>query len=388
MNQDDNCDQPHPADIENCSTERYPIGFAAGKEYVSSTIVSGKPVKAKGYGHGSSEVSQAEADEQALERAKEHAARLLGLKINVRCYLADLCIRSMNPPTKGIIPRVAPLSNLVNERAWEGLDKKRASEYRVTAFIPHLNTIESLLMAVELLRAQTERPFIIIGDTGSPREVCNMLEVLREDSEDLDIHYIRASSYQHSSEPVTAAMDLAQSICQTEYMFHTHSDCFLRRFDFLESLMQICDQSRPVVGYRMSPRDWVTKEWEFMVGHTATLLHMPTIHKLGATWSMSRMHHEFGYGFESKGGWPDTEICFNRILKREGVKPIFIGHDTNYERYKDSNIDHCRSHAGSRVYAQQYFEAKASKWIKGAIRDGQARIKKGQEIARSFVNES
>ena len=239
------------------------------------------------------------------------------------------------------------------------------------AAIPHLNTIETLRVCIEVLRAQSLRPFIMVIDTGSPPEVCAQLEAMRAD--DLELHFLAANGYQHSSEPVTFALDTAQSRCPCELMFHTHADCFLRRRDFLETTARQCSAATPVIGYRMSPRAWATDEWQWMVGHTATMLHMPTIRRIGATWSMQRMHHAFGYDWKNLGAWPDTETGFNHALRDAGVTPLFIGDDRNGERQVDDNIDHARSYAGSKTYSAHY-HAKASEWMTDALREAGERI--------------
>lgn len=241
----------------------------------------------------------------------------------------------------------------------------------VTVAIPHLNTIEPLKVAIECWRNQTIRPYIIIVDTGSCPDVCDVLELMR--AEDLEIHYIKSGGYHNSSAPVTAALDLAQSICTSEYLFHTHSDVFPRRDDLLENWIAIVNDINPVAGYKMSPREWVSKEPEWMVGHTALMLYMPKIHRIGATWSFARIN-ALGYPYENIGnGWPDTEIAFNWSLKIAGVKPIFLGFDVNFKRTKDDNIDHVRSYAGSKIYGNDHFQ-KAEGWMKTAIAEAKERV--------------
>lgn len=375
----DQCD--HLADeVSTCENVYRPIGFTSIRKFISSIFQSGREFRVESKGYGSSVVSQAEADEQALSRATDRTNELLQLKLDVMGYVTRLRynVKLGFQSSVGYVrsfSKVAPYGTKTQINPWMGAEKKKAADYRVTAMIPHLDTIEALAMCIESLRAQTERPFICVVDTGSPPEVCEMLEEMRLMSDDLEIHYIRAQSYSHSSEPVTAAMDLAQSLCRTEFMFHTHADCFLRRWDFLENIIRICGPENPVVGYRMSTRHWATDEWSSMVGHTATMLYMPTIHKIGAIWSMQTAHHRFGYGLISVkgGGWPDTEIAFNRIIQENGIKPIFIGHDTNYERFVDSNLDHPRSYAGSVIYDKEY-HTEATRWMKAALSEGQERL--------------
>lgn len=276
--------------------------------------------------------------------------------------------------------KVAPLG-----RTWDGYDPvteiglaKKPWNYRVSACIPHINTIEPLKLVVNLLRLQTEAPYIMVMDTGSPPDIVDQLEDMRAD--DLEIHFLRGGAYNHSSEPVSAALDLSQSFCRTPYLYQTHSDCFVRRRDFLESLVALTGPNSPVVGYRMSPRDWVNNntlaEWETMIGHTACMFYMPIIHEIGATWSMQRMHHCFDYEWIIDNGWPDTEVGFNRCLRQAGLKPIFIGYDTNNERYTDINIDHVRNYTGSKLQAPlSPYHKEANIWMAEAMREAIERIK-------------
>ena len=267
--------------------------------------------------------------------------------------------------------RIVPLGTIDMRNRVAGRAKKKPHEYPVAVAIPHLDTLDCLAITIEVLRAQSIKPFIIIVDTGSPPHIREALELMRAD--DLEIHYIASNGYQHTSEGIALALDVAQLRCPCEYLLHTHVDCFLRQRTALENLVSLC-RSNMVVGYRLSPRDWATDEWKWMVGHTLTMLHIPTMHCIGATWSMQRTHHAFHYGWENEGGWPDTETGFNHVLRRGGIKPLFIGEDRNGERQTDDLIDHVRSYAGSRIYNLHYHR-EASIWMKDAIHEAQQRIK-------------
>ena len=257
--------------------------------------------------------------------------------------------------------------------------------HTVTAAIPHLNTLEPLKLVIALLREQTVKPFLMVIDTGSPPDVLRELETLR--APDLEIHYVQAHAYRHSSEPVTVALDLAQTLCRTKHLFHTHADCFLRRRDLLEDWMRICTANTPAIGYRMSPRDWITDEWEWMVGHTALMLYMPSIHRIGATWSFQRIHYAYGYPFWQGGGWPDTETGFNCALRDGGIKPVFLGFDRNYERQIDDNIDHCRSFPGSKIPNAGHgdYHEKAIPWMKAALQEGAERLQLWRSASKATI---
>jgi hypothetical protein len=266
---------------------------------------------------------------------------------------------------------VAPLETADCARRWEGRCPKKPWDYRITAVIPHLETPEPLRLCVDLLRLQSERPYVLVIDTGSSRAVCEELEALR--AEDLEVHFIRSHGYRNSSGPVAVAQDLAFALCQSEYLFCTHADCFLRRQDYLEWLLRQCDSTTPAVGYEMSPRDWITDQWRGMVSHTATLLHMPTMRRLGVTWSFLRAHQQFGIPHTHQA-WPDTETTMNLVLRAAGVRPRLIGRETNYERHLDENLDHPRSFPGSYLYAPEYHK-KAAMWMAAALAAARKRIR-------------
>lgn len=215
-------------------------------------------------------------------------------------------------------------------------------DYAVGVALPHYETPETLPILLELLRLQTVRPYVLLIDTGSSWKTVRELERLR--TADCEIHYLRARAYRHPSAPVTTALDTAMALCRNEYLFLTHTDVFPVRRDLLEWLLSLCNAEQPVVGYEMSPRP-DTSGWRNVVSHTCTLLHMPTIRRIGASWSFER-YWESGEAAEPGEGYPDTEQPFDRCLRRAGIFPYLIGHDTNRARLTDANIDHARSWTG------------------------------------------
>lgn len=253
--------------------------------------------------------------------------------------------------------------------------ERAPSDYSVTAAIPTLGPacIEPLKLVVEILRLQTERPFIMVIDTGSPPAVLEELYAMR--AADLEVHSIACHGYSHSSEPVAMALDMAHALCRTPWLFHTHADCFLRRRDLLETWGRIATVNTPVVGYRMSPRDWITREWEWMIGHTALMLFMPPLHAIGASWNFQRMHYAYGYLLDNLGGWPDTETGFNHSLRDAGIKPIFLGFDRNHDRQITDDFDHCRSYVGASIYYQSHYSRLCAEWMHAAMGDARERIR-------------
>jgi hypothetical protein len=197
-----------------------------------------------------------------------------------------------------------------------------------------------------LLRMQTVKPFIMLCDMGRLDQVRGIkipgLEIDKYRAEDCEVYMI-AGDWQHLAESIAAAMDVMQSACRTKYLFLTHTDCMPRRRDLLEWFMRRCNARYPVVGYELSPR--LTEERRGGVGHTATMLHMPTMHEIGLTWTMRRSLY-LGEPIDLSQdpcGWPDTETTMNRVLRAHGIKPLLVGHEENHLRTIDENIDHVRS---------------------------------------------
>lgn len=277
----------------------------------------------------------------------------------------------MQPAASGVVT-VAPVPGIKN--GWEGTASRKPWEYRVQVVIAHWNTPDVIELGVRLWRAQTVRPLICIVDTGSSRANLDRLYAL--EAEDVEVHSLRARGHRHSSGPVAAALDLAAGLCQQQYQFHTHTDVYPRRQDLLEWLIAQCDAATPVVGYEMSPRDFVNPiiagMWRGMVGHTATMLHWPTIDRHDIRWHMEASYSRFDVPREPMNN-TDTETAFNLRLQALGITPKFVGHDTNFERYQDENIDHFRSHAGSLLYAEEYHQ-QASEWARLAMKDASERL--------------
>lgn len=284
---------------------------------------------------------------------------------------------------------LAPLRDKKPEdRPWRGSCTRKPWEYKITAVIPVIDTFESLSLCVEILRMQTEKPYIVVVDTGSQRG--NIEKILDMHSEDLEVHCIRHNGTIHPSDPVSIAMDMAQSLCRTEYMFATHSDAFIMRRDFLEWLLSMCgdedERLFPVVGYEMSPRQH--DDWKGMISHTATMYHIPTMDRIGFGWSMRRLASICGLeshdAHPDRPNWPDTEILGNIILREHGIPTKIIGHESNFERNKDDNIDHARSISLGLLYSPEYRKS-SSVWLAEAMKDARQRI---EQWKKSDLEES
>lgn len=230
--------------------------------------------------------------------------------------------------------------------AWKRRPDVAPHQHTVTVCIPHLETIRILKASLACLRRQTLSPYYLIIDTGSNSDVAAELEQFRAD--DCEIHYLRPHACRHSSWPISVALDMAQALCQTERLYMTHADVFHKDPEWLASLATLCTARRPVVGYEMSPRSWATDAWQGMVGHTSTMIYMPTVRNIGAMWNVDEaMARIGGYG-QAKAAWPDTETAFGLILRSVGIRPLLVGHETNDPYYEDDTLIHVRSYTSRR----------------------------------------
>ena len=281
--------------------------------------------------------------------------------------------------------QIAPIRNIPTHLCpWEGSITKKPWDYKVTAIIPVLDTVESLKLCVNLLKLQTIKPYIIIIDTGSIKENLDRIEELRD--EDLEVHSLRINAVQHPSDFVAMAMDLGQSLCITEYLYATHSDVFLMKRNFLENILSMCgdhlaDKNKfPVVGYEMSPRQH--SDWKGMISHTASMYYLRTLDKIGFGWSMRRLSSLYNLPDYKpnpmRPNWPDTEILGNVILRQYKIPTKIIGTESNFERNKDENIDHCRSITSGLLYSPEYYK-KATEWFEDAKKHALIRIESWQK---------
>jgi hypothetical protein len=236
----------------------------------------------------------------------------------------------------------APLSGRGSTTPHQGVTREKPWTADVLCVVPHLQTPEPLAVCVAALRAQSCQPQVLVIDTGSTWDVIGTLETLR--GEGVEISYIRSHGYQTAFEPVCVAMDLAFALCRCEHLYATHADCFPVRRDWVEDLRRRCDERTPAVGYGMTDRSWATSDWSWMIGHSAAMFHMPTLRRLGISWSYQRWVDGVGHP-TPQIGWPDTETGFNYALQAAGIRPTILGTERNWERHLDGNIDHVRSAA-------------------------------------------
>lgn len=225
---------------------------------------------------------------------------------------------------------------------------------------------------IGLLRRQTLRPYIVVIDTGSSPEAFAKIERLRAD--DVEIHSLRFGGMRHPSDFPAVAMDLAFSMCRTEFMFTTHADVFLRSRAVVEELSRQCGAACPAVGYQMSPRSH--PDWQHMVSHTCSMFHMPTMDRIGAGWSLRRLCNMHGLPHRKEcfgANWPDTELLVNYTLWRNGFRAKLIGEEGNHRRVVDERIDHCRTLTAGRLYSPAY-ASQCEQWLAEAMKEARERL--------------
>lgn len=270
------------------------------------------------------------------------------------------------------IGMIAPLRNTdIKHSPWEGDCEKKPWDYRVTALIPVLDTWEMVGLVIELLRLQTERPYIILVDTGSTPE--NLARIQSYAAEDCEVHSLRLNGVSHPSDFPCFACDIGHTLCRTAFLFHTHADVFLRKRTVLEEMLALC-QNNPVVGYQISPRPH--RDWVGMVGHSCMMYHVPTIDSHGISWSMRRICGYYDVEWRpctSRPNWPDTEVGFNVLCREAGIVPTIIGTEENFQRNVTEHFDHCRSATSAVLYSPAYW-TQCQKWLESAMREARQRI--------------
>ena len=225
-------------------------------------------------------------------------------------------------------------------------------------------------MAVESLLLQTVAPLVILIDTGSV-ETTAKLDSMRTRNQ-IEVISIRSSGWKHPSMPVASALNAAWSMVATPYCHLGHNDVILKRRNLMEEAIGLAAIHK-AVGYQISPRNYAG--WERELGHTFTVLDVKAMDMIGLSWNMREYCHQTGKPMNphlGTGNDPDTERQMNRLLALNGINPHFIGHERNYERTNDDQIDHVRSRTSGLLYSPTH-SAKAELWESDAIT--QARLR-------------
>lgn len=255
------------------------------------------------------------------------------------------------PSISGLI---APTRPTDRPQPWKGSMDRKPWDYRVTVVIPHLDTVEQLQLCVDVLRCQTEAPYIQVIDTGSLPENLAFVEMMR--APDLEVHTIRGHGWQHPSEVISVACQLGQDMARSPFVFQTHADCFLVNQKLLAEWSELA-KIHKVVGYQISPRPY--PGWESEYGHTALMVDVVAIRKAGVNWNLRSFAHRFPDipdCFNISPNRPDTESEFNATLKEAGIIGLMLGGEENYVRNTNADFDHPRSFCSSKLYSLDHHQ--------------------------------
>ena len=281
------------------------------------------------------------------------------------------------------VQRWAPLpGGALSGKGWEGPFGRKPWQYPVTVAIPVCNASEACGVILQLLRLQTERPFVVLIDTGSTSQELASLEELRAD--DCEVHSLRLNGVQHPSDFPAMAMDLAFAICRSPYLLATHADVFFRSRGVVGELLGLCQAGNPVVGYEITERPH--SDWPGMFGHTLTMFDVSVMDRIGGGWSLRRLLANFqhpdghsvdrGISSATAPNWPDTELLLNYQCRRAGIVPLIIGTERNAARTVDDRIDHCRSWASAQLYASGgQYAADVGAWLVDGIAQARERVR-------------
>ena len=280
---------------------------------------------------------------------------------------------------------LAPLRGQpASKRPWEGAVERKPWEYSVVAAIPVMDTPDELAMCIELLRAQSVRPYIVVIDTGSAEK--NLSQILDLRADDVEVHCLAFNAVRHPSDFPAIAMDLAMSVMPqgVRWLFATHADCFARRVDLVEWLIGKAEGGSGVAGYEITPRKF--PGWEGMVSHTATVIDMELADRLGLGWSQRRLINlTRNTGDEQPDvihqGWPDTEILINHLLREAGVEPVLIGTEFNGAPTRDENVFHFRSFTAGKLYSPNHLK-RCVEWRDRAMAEAEINLANWKELKK------
>jgi hypothetical protein len=227
---------------------------------------------------------------------------------------------------------VIPQLELPN--GWMGSVKKRPWHYRATVVIPHFgNDFRLLMNVIESWRLQTERPYILIYDTGTPPEHHASLRALA--SYDTEVHFCRWHGVRNIYDPVALVYNHGIMDCRTKHIIFTHNDLVPISQTIVGDLILSACEDTPVVGYESNP-------FPTLVGTQLTAAYMSVLDRIKARWEII---HSYTW----------VEEGFNRCLKQAGITPMFIGREKN-GRSKTPHFDHVGCFVTTKIYFKEGHE--------------------------------
>lgn len=268
---------------------------------------------------------------------------------------------------------------------WENTDKGTKAQGgwsgpAVVVNLPHRGTPELLDTVLPLWLGQSVPVAVDVVDTGSSWSQRLKIEHLCDEHRNkARLHTIAPRPWMHPSEPIAMACELSQMYAETDYLLFSHVDVFPHSRHLVRWLMDQCSANCPVVGYEISPRDsvagWLRNNWQGMVGHSLTMVHLPTIRTASIRWPYNEpdLRQVFKWDMSELAGW-DTEVSFNLWLKLYGIKPKIVGHDQNREHLVDQWHGHARSYPGSLLFGHPHLQ-EARKWIDLEVQQARNRLK-------------
>jgi hypothetical protein len=255
--------------------------------------------------------------------------------LHVNTYVEDtqdsLCIVSPGEVEIGFL-EVDEKDRLVipqlESQGWMGSVKKRPWHYKATVVIPHYGKdLRLLINIVESWRLQTEHPYILIYDTGTPFEHHGSLKAL--ESYDTEVHFCRWHGVRNPYDSVALVYNHGITDCRTRHIIFTHNDVVPISQTVVSDLLSSSFEETPVVGYE-------SLVCPYLVGTHLTAGYMPVLNRVRARWEGS-----------SSDTW--IEEGFNRCLSQAGITPRLIGKEKRW-RYKTTHFDHVGSLTSAEVF--------------------------------------
>lgn len=225
---------------------------------------------------------------------------------------------------------------------------------KVTAIVPHKDTVEVLAPCLAGLEAQSERPHIVVVDC-STTDPAKVVELCGQ-RDGVSLHHLDVRQARCTQESMAWCWDAGFATVQTEFTFCCHADVLFTNKGLLTWLIRICSRRRPVVGYETFDRREVTQDWRGMVGNLCSLWHMPTYHTLGLHWNYGHCLSSMGVSWNNLVGWPDVETGINRQLRGAAIGPYLVGQETDAAIQETEDYIHIRSylHRKNRPSDAQY----------------------------------
>lgn len=227
-----------------------------------------------------------------------------------------------------------------------GLIDRPPFPHRVTAVIPHRDTPDLLRLCIRFLERQTERPYIMVIDTGSRDDLLHGVLAMR--SETTEIHQIACHGPDQIVASISHALDLGLSACRTDWMWCLHSDCFVTDRHMLEDMLALGGGGDfGAIGYRAPHGLSFGADGAGLLSSTCTLYHVPTLDRHEISWSIRRSERRAeGNGQPS---FITPELAAHSRLRERGVATFFIADEQPQGVEIDAHRVHLRAATARRI---------------------------------------